>query len=310
MNKLAFVYAGQGSQKVGMGRDLYAQYPAFRAVFDRAPVHFDLKALCFDGPEETLSRTEYTQPCMVAFAAGVTAVLYENGTVPDYAAGLSLGEYSALHAAGAFDAETAIDLVAFRGRAMTEAAKGLDCGMQAVLGLAREPLQAACDAASALGVCEIANYNCPGQLVIAGEAAAVEKAAALAKEAGAKRCVPLNVSGPFHTSLMHPAGEALAKHFQDLSFSPLRFPVVHNATGKPLQDGETIAGLLETQVQRSVYLEDSIRWLAAQGVDTIVEIGPGRAISGFIRKIDKTIKTYAIEDCAGLEAVLNALKGA
>ena len=310
MNKLAFVYAGQGSQKVGMGRDLYAQYPAFRAVLDRAPFDFDLKALCFDGPEETLSQTQYTQPCMVAFAAGVTAVLYENGIVPAYAAGLSLGEYSALHAAGAFDAETAIGLVAYRGKAMTEAAEGLSCGMQAVLGLDREPLQAACGAASGLGVCQIANYNCPGQLVIAGEAAAVEKAAALAREAGAKRCVPLHVSGPFHTSLMRPAGDALARRFENLSFSPLRFPVVHNATGKPTQEDETLAGLLEQQVQRPVYFEDSIRWLAAQGVDTIIEIGPGRTLSGFIRKIDKTIKTYAVEDCAGLDAVLAALKGA
>lgn len=310
MNKLAFVYAGQGSQKVGMGRDLYEQYPAFHAVLDRAPVDFDLKALCFDGPEETLSQTQYTQPCMVAFAAGVTAVLYENGIVPAYTAGLSLGEYSALHAAGAFDAETAIELVAYRGKAMTEAAEGLSCGMQAVLGLDREPLQAACDAAAGLGVCQIANYNCPGQLVIAGEAAAVEKAAALAKQAGAKRCVPLNVSGPFHTSLMRPAGDALARRFENLSFSPLRFPVVHNATAKPTQEDETLAGLLEQQVQSSVYFEDSIRWLAGQGVDTIIEIGPGRTLSGFIRKTDKTIKTYAVEDCAGLEAVLTALKGA
>ena len=307
--KLAFVYAGQGSQKVGMGRDLYAEYPAFRAVFDAAPVDFDLKALCFDGPEETLSQTHYTQPCMVAFAAGVTAVLYENGIVPDYAAGLSLGEYSALHAAGAFDAVTAVDLVAYRGRAMTEAAAGLSCGMQAVLGLERAPLQQACDAASQLGICQIANYNCPGQLVIAGEAAAVEQAAALAKEAGAKRCVPLNVSGPFHTVLMKPAGDALAQKFKTMHFSSLRFPVVHNATGKPLCEGETLAGLLETQVQSAVYFEDSIRWLAAQCVDTIVEIGPGRTLSGFIRKTDKTIKIYAIEDCESLSNVLTALKG-
>ena len=144
-------------------------------------------------------------------------------------------------------------MVAYRGKAMTEAAEGLSCGMQAVLGLERAPLQAACDAASDLGVCEIANYNCPGQFVIAGEAAAVEKAAVLAKEAGAKRCVPLNVSGPFHTSLMHPAGNALAQRFTTLSFSPLGFPVVHNAPGKPLQTGETIAGILEAQVQRSAY---------------------------------------------------------
>ena len=310
MNKLAFVYAGQGSQRAGMGRDLYEQYPAFRAVLDCAPVDFDLKSLCFDGPEETLSQTQYTQPCMVAFAAGVTAVLYENGVVPDYAAGLSLGEYSALHAAGAFDAPTAIALAAYRGRAMAEAVTGLACGMDAVLGLNRDALQAACDEAGALGVVEIANYNCPGQLVIAGETAAVERAAALALEKGAKRCVPLHVSGPFHTSLMRPAGDALARRFQAMTFSPLRVPVVHNATGLPMQEGETLPALLERQVQQSVYFEDSIRWLAAQDVDTVVEIGPGRTLSGFIRKTEKSIKTYAVEDCAGLEAVLNALKGA
>lgn len=308
--KLAFVYAGQGSQHAGMGRDLYEQYPSFRAVLDAAPVDFDLKTLCFEGPEETLAQTQYTQPCMVAFAAGVTALLRENGIEPDFAAGLSLGEYSALHAAGAFDAPTAIALASYRGKAMTEAVTGLSCAMRAVLGLDREPLQAACDAASDLGVCEIANYNCPGQLVIAGETAAVEKASALALEAGAKRCVPLHVSGPFHTSLMRPAGDALARRFETMTFSPLRFPVVHNATGLPMQEGETLAGLLEQQVQRSVHFEDSIRWLAGQGVDTIVEIGPGKTLSGFIRKTVKGIKTYAVEDCAGLEAVLTALKGA
>ena len=172
--KLAFLYAGQGSQKVGMGRALYEAYPAFRTVWDDAAVDFDLKTLCWEGPEETLSQTRYTQPCMVAFAAGITAVLREEGIVPSLAAGLSLGEYSALHAAGVWDAAQAVSLASFRGRAMEEAVRDRPCGMVAVLGLSREALADICRRASSLGVAEIANYNCPGQLVIGGDAAAVE----------------------------------------------------------------------------------------------------------------------------------------
>ena len=207
--KLGFLYAGQGSQHAGMGADLYEQYPAFRAVIDSAEVDFDLKKVSFEDPDGIINQTRYTQPCMVAFAAGLTAVLREKGIVPAVAAGLSLGEYSALHAAGVFDAATAIRLVAFRGRAMEEAAAGRESAMMAVLNLDRAPLQACCDAAADLGCVVIANYNCPGQLVLGGEKAAVEKAAALAKEKGARRCLPLKVSGPFHTPLMAPAGRGV-----------------------------------------------------------------------------------------------------
>ena len=177
--KLGFLYAGQGSQHAGMGADLYAQYPAFRAVLDSAEVDFDLKKVSFEDPDGLINQTRYTQPCMVAFAAGMTAVLREKGITPAVAAGLSLGEYSALHAAGVFDAATAIRLVAFRGRAMEEAAAGRESAMMAVLNLDRAPLQECCDAASDLGCVVIANYNCPGQLVIGGEKAAVEKAVEL-----------------------------------------------------------------------------------------------------------------------------------
>ena len=171
--KLGFLYAGQGSQHPGMGADLYNAYPAFRAVMDGAEVDFDLKEVCFTDAQNCINQTRYTQPCMVAFAAGLTAALREKGIVPAAAAGLSLGEYSALHAAGVFDAQTAIRTAAFRGRAMEQAAQGIDSRMIAVLGLDREPLAEACAEASALGVAVIANYNCPGQLVIGGEAAAV-----------------------------------------------------------------------------------------------------------------------------------------
>lgn len=308
--KIAFLYAGQGSQHVGMGRDLYEAYPAFRQVLDNAPVDFDLKKLSFEGPEEQLGDTRYTQPCMVAFAAGVTALLREAGITPDYTAGLSLGEYSALHCAGVFDAQTAISLVAFRGQAMAQAVQGRACGMAAVLGLDRETLKKACEEASELGVVECTNFNCPGQIVISGDEAAVDKAGELAKAAGAKRVLPLKVSGPFHTSLMAPAGDALRERFQTVDFQEMEIPVLFNCLGDLKGENDTIPNLLERQVQSSVYLEDTIRRLKELGVDTVVEIGPGRALSGFVRKTAKEIKCYPVETAQELEAAIAALKGA
>lgn len=306
---LAFLYAGQGSQHPGMGADLYEAHPAFRAVLDTADVDFDLKTTMFTDPDGVLNLTEYTQPCMVAFAAGMTALLAERGIVPGYAAGLSLGEYSALQCAGVFTAPQAISLAAFRGKAMAAAAAGRPCGMTAVLGLDREKLQEACRQAVGAGVVEIANYNCPGQLVIGGEQAAVDKAAALAKELGAKRCLPLKVSGPFHTSLLAPAGDALREKFREIAFGAMRIPVLFNCLGREMGPEDTIPALLEKQVQTSVYMEDTIRRLAELGVDTIVEIGPGKALSGFVKKTAPAIKTYAVETCADLDALSAALKG-
>ena len=306
---LAFLYAGQGSQHPGMGADLYEAHPAFRAVLDAAGVDFDLKTTMFTDPDGVLNLTEYTQPCMVAFAAGMTALLAERGIVPDYAAGLSLGEYSALQCAGVFTAPQAISLAAFRGKAMAAAAAGRPCGMTAVLGLDREKLQEACRQAAGAGVVEIANYNCPGQLVIGGEQAAVDKAAALAKELGAKRCLPLKVSGPFHTSLLAPAGDALREKFKETAFGAMRIPVLFNCLGREMGPEDTIPALLEKQVQTSVYMEDTIRRLAELGVDTIVEIGPGKALIGFVKKTAPAIKTYAVETCADLDVLSAALKG-
>ncbi len=308
--KLAFLYAGQGTQHPGMGRDLYERYPAFRAVWDGLEVDFDLKGLCFDGPSELLDQTQYTQPCMVAFAAGVTAVLAEAGVVPALAAGLSLGEYSALCAAGVFDARTAVELVAFRGKAMAQAVQGRLSAMSAVLMLDRDTLRRCCDEARRLGVVELANLNCPGQIVIGGDAEAVAEAGRLALAAGARRVLPLKVSGPFHTSLMAPAGRALEERFQSVPFGPMAFPVYFNCLGGPMGAGDTIPQLLVRQVQSGVRMEDTIRAMAAAGVDTIVEIGPGKALSGFVRKTAGTIKTYAVETAEEVEAVLAALKGA
>ena len=308
--KLAFLYAGQGSQHPGMGADLYEAYPEFRAVLDSAKVDFDLKTVSFTDPDGVLNQTQYTQPCMVAFAAGMTAILANKGIRPAYAAGLSLGEYSALEAAGVFTAEEAVELAAFRGKAMAAAAAGVPCGMTAVLGLDREKLRQACAEASDAGVVEIANYNCPGQLVIGGHKEAVDKAAAKAKELGAKRCLPLKVSGPFHTSLLAPAGDALREKFTEIHFGEMQFPVLFNCLGHEMGEGDTIPALLERQVQSSVYMEDTIRRMAELGVDMIVEIGPGKVLSGFVKKTAPNIKTCAVETCADIDALCEALKGA
>ena len=307
--KLAILYAGQGSQHPGMGKDLYEAYPAFRAAFDAGELDFDLHKVCFEDPDGVLNQTQYTQPCMVAFAAGVTAVLKEKGIRPDYVAGLSLGEYSALNAAGVLDAKTAIELTAFRGKAMAKAAEGIECGMTAVIALDRETLQACCDKAAALGVVQICNYNCPGQLVISGEKAAVDAAAAAAKEAGAKRCLPLKVSGPFHTTLMHPAGDALAERFKSVAFGPMETPVLFNCLGHEKSEADTIPALLEKQVQSSVYMEDTLRRLGELGVDTILEVGPGKALTGFVKKTLTGVTCYTVETAAELEAAVSALKG-
>ena len=309
--KLAILYAGQGSQHPGMGKDLYEAFPAFRAAFDTAELDFDLKRTCFEDPDGVLNQTEYTQPCMVAFAAGVTAVLRENGVQADTLAGLSLGEYSALEAAGVFTAKQAVELAAYRGRAMADAAKGIDCGMTAVLNLDRDALAKCCAEAADLGVVQICNYNCPGQLVIGGEKAAVDKAAELAKAAGARRCLPLKVSGPFHTTLMAPAGDALAKRFASEAFGAMQTPVLFNCLGREKTDAESIPALLEKQVQSSVYMEDTLRRLGELGVTDILEVGPGKALSGFVKKtLGADVHCTAVETAEELEAFLKSWKEA
>ena len=308
--KLAVLYAGQGAQHPGMGKEFYEASPAFRAAFDSAELDFDLHRVCFDDPDGVLNQTEYTQPCMVAFACGVTAVLAEKGVKPAVVAGLSLGEYSALEAAGVFTAKQAVELAAYRGKAMADAAKGIDCGMTAVLNLDRDTLAKCCEEASAEGVVQICNYNCPGQLVIGGEKAAVDHAAERAKQAGARRCIPLKVSGPFHTRLMAPAGDALAKRFETEAFGSMQIPVLFNCLGREKAADDRIPDLLVRQVQSSVYMEDSIRYLAAMGLDALVEIGPGKALSGFVKKTVPALPVYAVETAADVEQLTETIKGA
>ena len=309
MSKTAFLFAGQGSQHVGMGRDLYETYLVFREVIDNAHLDFDLRSLMFGGPDEQLSQTRYTQPCMVAFAAGMTAVLDELGLRPDYVAGLSLGEYSALAAAGVFEPQQAIQLAAFRGSAMARASEGRACAMVSILGLAREAVESAVELAAAAGqgTVEVSNYNCPGQTVIAGDTSAVELAAAAARDAGARRCIPLHVSGPFHTSLLHSAGDALHERFKEEPFDEMRVPVLFNCLGHEMSAGDSIPALLERQVQSAVRMEDTIMRLVELGVDRVIEVGPGKVLSGLVRRCTKAIHCVAIETREDVESLKEEL---
>lgn len=306
--KLGLMYAGQGSQNPGMGMDFYQESETFRKIFDLLPEA--QRELAFHGPAEKLSDTRNTQPVMVAFAAGINALLLpelrKQGIEPAMVAGLSLGEYSALEGAGVFDAETAIRLVSLRADAMARAAEGVDCAMKAVLGLDRETVAACCaQAAAQTGeLVQTANFNCPGQIVIAGQKDAVDQAAELASEKGAKRCLPLAVSGPFHTDYMKPAAAVLKEAFSEIRFGEMAFPVIFNCTGEILQDGDSVSKMLERQVCSSVYFEDTIRRMEASGVDTIIEVGPGKALSGFVRKTARQIRVLSLEKYTDLEKVL------
>ena len=308
--KLGFLYAGQGSQAVGMGKDFYENYPSFRQVLDAAQPGFDLKQVSFEGPAETLNETKYTQPCMVAFAVGVTKVLAEAGITPAIAAGLSLGEYSALYASGVFTEQQVIDLVAFRGNAMQSAVQGRECKMIAVLGLEREKIYEGCKRVQEQFpelCCEPANFNCPGQITVSGDAEAVDAAAEVMKELGAKRVLPVKVSGPFHTSLMKPAGDQLKERFTKENFGEMSLPVVFNALGREKNAEEEIPVLLEKQVQTSVFFEDTIRYMAEQGIDAFVEIGPGKTLSKFVQKT-VSVPCYNVEKAEDVDKLVEALK--
>lgn len=299
--KIAFLYAGQGSQKVGMGKDFYEAYPLFKETMDALPDAETIKEVSFYGPEEELSRTVNTQPCMVAFAVGVTKLLEYAGIHPDAVAGLSLGEYSALAAANVLsDAET-VQLVQFRAKAMEESAEGVDSAMAAVLNADIDLLEKVCQECADVGVVEIANINCPGQVVLSGQKAALEKAEVLLNEAGIKKVVFLDVNGPFHTSFMKSAGNQLREEMKTYRFKEMQIPVVFNRTGSFLAENEDIPTLLEEQVQNSVLFDETIHTLKDFGIDTIIEIGPGKALSGFVKRTHREIPCYPIGDVESFE---------
>ncbi len=299
MGKTAFIFPGQGAQYIGMGRDFYEQVPVSREMFDLASkaANLDVAALCFE-ENEKINITEYTQIAMLAMEAAVLKAVEEKGFKPDMAAGLSLGEYGALVAAGVMSEEDAFRVVRKRGMYMQEAVpKG--GAMTAVLGLGADVIEKVCEETE--GIVSIANYNCPGQIVITGQADAVNKAAQTLSEAGAKRCIPLNVSGPFHSIMLKEAGEKLGEVLEETEIHDIRLPYLANVTADYVADKEQVKPLLMQQIASPVRWQQSVERMIADGVDNFVEIGPGKTLSGFMRKINRDVKVINIEKVEDLK---------
>ncbi|MCX5695072.1 MAG: ACP S-malonyltransferase [Candidatus Omnitrophica bacterium] len=296
---VAFLFAGQGSQYAGMGKDLYENFPAARAIFDRAQtvLGFDLKQICFEGSEEQLKITKISQPAIVTVSiAAYEAFKSKNKVTPAYMAGLSLGEYSALIASGSLAFEDGIRLIKRRGELMDEAAKKYPGKMAAVLDLAVDKIKEICLVSGA----EIANLNCPGQTVISGKSEAIDKAVILCTEAGAKRVLPLEVSGAFHSSLMSEATEGLKQALEKTNITSPSVPVISNYTAWPQDKTSQIKENLVYQVRSSVRWEDSMRFILAKGVTQFYEFGPGKVLKGLLRKIDSTAQVTNIEKSADI----------
>lgn len=306
MSKIAFIFPGQGAQACGMGQDFYEQTNDAKEIFDRASeiLGFSMQELCFE-KNDRLDITEYTQPAMVTASIAMMKVFMERtGIKPDVAAGLSLGEYPAMVAAGVMSTEDAIRTVRQRGILMQEAVPAGVGAMSAVLAMDAEKIE---EVIADISGVQIANYNCPGQIVISGKKEAVEEAAEKLKAAGAKRVLPLNVSGPFHSYLLEEAGEKLYGVLQEVEVHTPVIPYVANVTAEYVTDSRDVKTLLKKQVSSSVRWEQSIRKMLEDGVDTFIEIGPGRTLTGFMKKIDRNVKAMNIEKLEDIEKVKEAL---
>jgi [acyl-carrier-protein] S-malonyltransferase len=310
MGKTAFLFPGQGSQYIGMGKSLYDSFSTCRHTFEEASdsLGMDLVKLIFDGRKEELDLTENTQPAIVTMSIAALRAVTEAGIQPQLVAGLSLGEYSALTAAGVFNLAQVVPLVRKRGRFMQEAVPEGIGKMCAILGLSEEKVREACREAADIGIVEPANFNCPGQIVIGGEKAAVDKAAKLAVEKGALKTIELAVSAPFHTSMLRPAAEKLRQELEMIPLGDLSVPLVNNVEADYVYDSTRVKDLLYRQVMSGVLWEQSIRKMQADGVTTFIEIGPGKTLSAFVRKIDRGLKVYQVEDVTTLENTIKALQ--
>ncbi len=311
MGKIAFLFAGQGSQAPGMGKELADNFECASVVFDEASeaLGFDIRDMIFNGDKETLMITENTQPTIVTMSVAALRVLEEKGIKPDVVAGLSLGEYTAHVASGSLKFSDAVKLVRKRGKYMQEEVPVGKGAMAAILGLDADSVRKAAKEASEVGVCTGANFNCPGQIVVSGEVDAVKKCCEIASEMGAKRAIMLDVSAPFHCALLSGAGDKLEKEMENVTVYNMNIPLISNVTADYVKDKADIKPLLKEQVSHSVLWEDSIRRMLSDGVDTFIEIGPGKALSGFMKKIDKDVKILNVEDMASLEKTLDALNG-